>query len=88
MKHDLTTEAGRAAAFEELNEKSLQGLKFRSREMTNAENILEQAVELLEKGQLNKKESEFVESIKDYTKKDLKRLSYKQYIFLRDIANK
>ena len=56
--------------------------------MTNVESYLETAVEALEAGKLNSYEAEFIESIKDYSKKQLKSLSSKQFILIRDIARK
>ena len=56
--------------------------------MTNAEIILQDAVKNLEEGKLNAWEVEFVEQFKDFSKKELKNLSSKQYKTLRDISNK
>lgn len=56
--------------------------------MTNGEINLEIAVKALEAGKLNNFETQFVESIKDYDKHDLKNLSKKQYAVLQDIYKK
>jgi hypothetical protein len=56
--------------------------------MTNAEIRLKAAVKALENGNLNEKESAFIEDIRDYDKKQLRGLSLKQYKWLEDIANK
>ena len=56
--------------------------------MTNVEINLSNALEALEAGRLTAYEAEFVESIRDYTKKELKNLSSKQYKLLREISNK
>ena len=55
--------------------------------MTNAESYLEKAVEKLNQGDLNSYETEFIEKIQDYTKKDLNKLSKKQFMLLRKIGN-
>ena len=55
--------------------------------MTNVEIYLESAIEKLENGQLTSWEADFVESIRDYTKKELRGLSSKQFKTLRSIAN-
>lgn len=54
--------------------------------MTNVESYQKEAVERLEKGELNSYESDFVEKIRDYSKKELKSLTSKQFFFLRKIA--
>ena len=54
--------------------------------MTNVESYQKEAVERLEKGELNSYESDFIEQIRDYSKKELKKLSSKQFLFLRKIA--
>jgi hypothetical protein len=56
--------------------------------MTNNEISLEFAVKALESGKLNSFETKFVESIKDYDKNDLKKLSRKQYDILQSISKK
>lgn len=56
--------------------------------MTNNEISLEFAVKALESGKLNPFETKFVESIKDYDKNDLKKLSRKQYDVLQNISKK
>lgn len=53
--------------------------------MTNAEINLEVAVKALNDGKLIGSAQSFIESIKDYDKKDLRRLTKKQYQFLNDI---
>lgn len=53
--------------------------------MTNAEINLEVAVKALNDGKLTGSAQSFIESIKDYDKKDLRRLTKKQYQFLNDI---
>lgn len=53
--------------------------------MTNAEINLEVAVKALNENKLTGAAKNFVESIKDYDKYDLKNLSPKQYKFLADI---
>lgn len=54
--------------------------------MTNAEAYQQEAIEKLEQGKLNSYESEFVEKIREYSKKQLKRLTSKQFLFMRRIA--
>lgn len=56
--------------------------------MTNVQSYLETAVELLEKNELRDSEATFINSIKNYDKKQLKKLSQKQYDWLKAIANK
>lgn len=56
--------------------------------MTNLEILKKQAVENLNAVKLTGYEAEFVETIKDYSKKQLRNLSTKQYSLLREIANK
>lgn len=56
--------------------------------MTNAEINLNVAVKALEQNLLNSFEEQFVESIKHYTKKDLRGLSSRQYSVLNDICEK
>jgi len=56
--------------------------------MTNAEINLEVAIKALEAGKLNSFETQFVESIKDYDKHDLKKLSRKQYDVMQSIYKK
>lgn len=56
--------------------------------MTNVESYLADAIEALEDKKLTSFEADFVESIKDYNKKELKSLSSKQFLFLRSIAKK
>jgi hypothetical protein len=53
--------------------------------MTNAEINLEVAVKALTDGKLKGSAKQFIESIKDYDKYDLRKLSKKQYQFLNDI---
>lgn len=56
--------------------------------MTNVEIDLSCALKALEAGRLTSYEAEFIEAIRDYTKKELKKLSSKQYKLLREISNK
>ena len=56
--------------------------------MTNSEINLNCALKALKEGRLTAYEAEFVNSIKDYTKKELRNLSSKQYKLLREISNK
>lgn len=56
--------------------------------MTNAQSMQQSAIEAMEQGKLSTWEVSFVESIKNYTKKDLRDLSSKQYDALRKIAAK
>ena len=56
--------------------------------MTNAQSMQQSAIEAMEQGKLTAWEVSFVESIKNYTKKDLRDLSSKQYDVLRKIAAK
>lgn len=56
--------------------------------MTNAESKLAEAIEAKNNGKLNDWENEFVSQFEDFTKKQLKSLTYKQYVKLRDIADK
>lgn len=56
--------------------------------MTNAESYLNEAIEALEAGKLSSYEENFIESIKDYSKKQLRDLSSKQFLLLRDISRK
>lgn len=56
--------------------------------MTNAQSMQQSAIEAMEQGKLTSWEVSFVESIKNYTKKDLRDLSRKQYDVLRKIAAK
>lgn len=54
--------------------------------MTNGEINLQIAVRALEQNLLQEKEKGFIESIKDYTKKDLQKM--KNYSWLQDIARR
>jgi len=56
--------------------------------MTNVEINQKEAIKNLESGKLTAFEIEFVNSIKDLSKKELNRLSSKQYLLLRKIADK
>lgn len=56
--------------------------------MTNVEINQKEAIKNFEAGKLNAFEIEFVNSIKDMSKKELNKLSSKQYLLLRKIANK
>jgi hypothetical protein len=53
--------------------------------MTNAEINLDVAVKALKANKLTGSAKDFVESIQDYDKHDLKKLSKKQYQFLNSI---
>ena len=55
--------------------------------MTRTESLLQTAHTKLLNEKLDGYESDFIEKIKDYTKKDLKKLSYKQFKFLKKIAD-
>jgi type II secretory pathway component PulF len=55
--------------------------------MTNAQINLEVAVKALEAGKLNGSAKSFIESIRDHSKQDLRKLTSKQYKFLNDIYN-
>lgn len=52
--------------------------------MTNAEINLNIAVQALKDGKLKGAAASFIEDIKDYDKRDLKRLTKNQYKFLND----
>jgi hypothetical protein len=56
--------------------------------MTNCEINLSVAIKALDAGKLNYFESNFVKSIKDYDKYDLKKLTRKQYDVLQSIYKK
>lgn len=56
--------------------------------MTNAEIILSICVKALNEGKLTGSAKQFIEDIQYYDKKDLRKLSKKQYQFLIDICNK
>ena len=56
--------------------------------MTNGEINLDIAIKALNAGKLNDFEAKFVESIKDYDKYDLKKLSKRQYDVLQSIYKK
>jgi hypothetical protein len=56
--------------------------------MTNSEINQSEAIKAMESGKLTSYESDFVESIRNYSKKDLKNLSTKQYDLLRKCADK
>lgn len=55
--------------------------------MTNAEINLTIAVKALEANKLTGSAKSFIEDIKDYDKRDLRKLTKKQYQFLNDISN-
>ena len=55
--------------------------------MTNAEINLALATKLYNANMLKGASDDFIASILDYDKKDLKRLSHKQYKWLNDLAN-
>ena len=63
-------------------------LNLNSETMTNAESILQTAIEKRDDGKLNSWESDFVTQFEGYSKKQLKTLSSKQYLKLRDISKK
>jgi hypothetical protein len=54
--------------------------------MTNAESLLKSAVAILDQGQLSGESKDFVERIRHYDKKRLKKLSSAQYEWLRNIV--
>lgn len=56
-------------------------------EMTNAEICLKAALKLRDEGKLNDWENNFVSQFEDWTKKQLRDLSYKQYVTLRKISD-
>ena len=56
--------------------------------MTNNQSMQETAISLLEAGKLNSFEAQFVESIRNWTKKDLNRISSRQYEILKKISQK
>lgn len=56
--------------------------------MTNVEIYLKSAIENLEAGKLTLSEKVFINSIKDYSKKELKTLSSSDFKLLRSISNK
>ena len=56
--------------------------------MTNAENNLKHAIEALNNNKLNAYEAAFINSIKEYSKKELKNISSKQYHLLVQCADK
>lgn len=53
--------------------------------MTNAEINLNVSVKALEEGKLTGSAKSFIEDIKDYDKKDLRKLTHNQYKFLQSI---
>ncbi len=54
--------------------------------MTNVEIIHQAAVQALDAGKLNDKQKAFVESIRNFDKKQLKKLNSSQFKWLKDIA--
>jgi hypothetical protein len=60
----------------------------RAKIMTNVEIYLKSAIENLEAGKLTLSEKVFINSIKDYSKKELKTLSSSDFKLLRSISNK
>lgn len=54
--------------------------------MTNVEIMQQQAKKLLEEGKIRRRSVDFISTIIDYNKKQLKGLSSKQYKWLRDIV--
>jgi hypothetical protein len=56
--------------------------------MTNGEIKLENAINALEGKKLSSYEADFIESIRNYSKKEIAKLSSKQYDLLCKCANK
>lgn len=56
--------------------------------MTNAEICLQAAIKLRDEGKLNQWESDFVSQFESWGKKQLRTLTSKQYMKLRDISEK
>jgi|GEM_PF-1181970 len=54
--------------------------------MTSLELYHQEAVKALHSGQLNEKQKQFIEGIKDFDKKKLKKLSGAEFKWLKDIA--
>ena len=60
--------------------------KLNNTDMTNSQIILTEAIQKRDEGKLDNWSVEFVSSFEHYTKKDLRKLSSKQYKKLREIA--
>lgn len=56
--------------------------------MTNSEINLSEAIKAMKQGNLSAYEMDFIKDIRDYSKKELKGLSSKQYDLLRKCAAK
>jgi len=56
--------------------------------MTNGETNLKNAIEAMQSGKLTSYEVEFVKKIENYSKKEIAKLSSKQYDLLRKCAGK
>ncbi|WP_127125213.1 hypothetical protein [Pseudoflavitalea rhizosphaerae] len=54
--------------------------------MTNVELLQQEAIKALEAGTLNDKQKAFIESIRNFDKKQLKKLNSSQFKWLKDIA--
>ncbi|QEC44640.1 hypothetical protein [Pseudobacter ginsenosidimutans] len=54
--------------------------------MTNVEILQQEAIKALEAGALNDKQKSFIESIRNFDKKQLKKLNSSQFKWLKDIA--
>lgn len=54
--------------------------------MTNVEILHQEAIKALDAGKLNDKQKSFVESIRNFDKKQLKKLNSSQFKWLKDIA--
>lgn len=54
--------------------------------MTNVELLRQEAVKALDAGTLNDKQKAFIESIRNFDKKQLKKLNSSQFKWLKDIA--
>lgn len=56
--------------------------------MTNVKEYLNSAIKNLESGKLSSIEKVFIESIKNYSEKELRMLNSNQFDLLKDISNK
>lgn len=54
--------------------------------MSNLETYHQEAIKALNSGNLNEKQKQFIEGIKDFDKKKLKKLSGAEFKWLKDIA--
>ena len=54
--------------------------------MTNAESYLSEAIQKMKEGKLSEWQANFIRQFEGMSKKDLKTLSYKQYVKIREIA--